>query len=223
MNTATATPWPPVPDGYLEDSMGRLVPLDRIDPIDLQRNDLVNSFAAKARIVEAKITELKREFNDEVSAHVAIAAEEFGVKLGGERGNLNMPNYAGTAKFTRTFKPMMRVGEQILAAEEIMRNLINTWTDGSGPEVAALIERAFTANAKGNISVSRLLDLKRANIKGDEWKQAVDAIDKALYADGETVYYRVYERATPLDSYRQITLDLSAVVLPPTIRLTGLG
>ena len=49
---------PAIPDGYLEDSMGRLVPIDHIDAIDLQRNDLVNSIHAKCKAVEARIIDL---------------------------------------------------------------------------------------------------------------------------------------------------------------------
>ena len=207
---------PAIPDGYIEDHMARLIPINRIPPLDIQRNDLVNELTDQAIQHSAATVALKTRFRDDMAAHVSLAAETYQVNIGGGRGNLSQTNIAGTRKITRTLAARLGVGEQILAAEEIINNLLDKWTKTSGPELRALVNRAFARNDKGNLSVTRLIDLSHAEIEGPEWELAVKAIHDALFMDGEILYFRAYERENALDNWRQITLDLSSAVLETT-------
>ena len=50
-----------MPENYMKDAKGRLIPLDMIKPVDMQRNDLVLEIVGKARQVSDILAKFKAE------------------------------------------------------------------------------------------------------------------------------------------------------------------
>ncbi len=49
----------PIPDGFREDTRGRLVPLSQIAPIDQARDDLVQSLVRRAQELQADLAKFR--------------------------------------------------------------------------------------------------------------------------------------------------------------------
>jgi hypothetical protein len=209
----------PPPDGMLEDAKGRFVPVDKVRPHDLQRDQLVRDLVARCLAHGRDAADLKARLLDDIAAHVALVAEEYGVQFGGERGNVQLTSYDGRLKVERAIAERITVGEQIQAAEHLVRQILDEIQE---PTARAIVDRAFRRDRKtGELSAARLIDLIAVDIDDDRWRRAVQAIRDALQATGTATYFRAYWRPESTDTWRQIPIDFSAVTPQRTVSETA--
>ena len=86
---------------------------------------------------------------------------------------------------------------------------MNEWSEGSRPELKALIERAFNVDKEGNLNTSRILGLRRVEIQDSRWQNAMQAISESVQVVSSKAYVRLYERVGETDQYVPIALDVA--------------
>lgn len=203
----------PIPEGYWKDARGSLVPVDLIKPIDKQRDQLVREIVASAQTLSKLLTDFKgRSFGD-IEAFVDLSLQEYGTKLGGKKGNVTLATFDGQYKVLRANADNINFDERIQAAKELIDECVVEWSDGARPEIKAIIEHAFAVDKQGKISIGRVLNLRRLDIKDPRWIKAMDSISDSLQVIGSTSYIRIYERVGDSEKYVQIPLDMAAVRL----------
>ncbi|MFZ2470207.1 MAG: DUF3164 family protein [Parvibaculum sedimenti] len=200
----------PVPEGYMRDGRGALVPIARVKPIDMARNDLVLELFAKARHVSAEARDLKCRAFADIEAFVSLSAEQYEVRIGGKKGNVSLVSYDGRFKVTRQVQPISRVDERIHAAKALIDECILEWSEGSDASLVTLVNQAFQVDKQGNFSVGRLMMLRKANIDHPKWKRAMEAIADSIDTTQTASYVRFYERIGDTDKWRMIPLDIAA-------------
>jgi len=191
-----------IPEGYLRDARGALIPQETIKPIDLARNDLVLEIVGKARAVSEHLSEFKTK---------TFADIEYDAKLGGKKGNVGLVSFDGRYKVLRAVQESLTFDERLHAAKALIDECLAEWTQGARSEIRALIDNAFAVDKEGNISTGRILTLRRLEIKDAKWLQAMDALSDSIQVQCSTSYIRVYERIGDTDKYRQIPLDVAGV------------
>ena len=182
----TNTTTPAVPEGYLLNALGHLVPREQVREHDLLRDETVRALAEKALAINKALTDFKSSALTDIADLITISAERYNVKMGGEKGNVSVTTFDGRYKIQR-------------------------WGKGANPYIRTFADRAFRANSKGELKMSEVLDLLRYEIDDEEWAQAMQAIRDSIQAIGNAVYVRVYERIGQSEKYRPVTLDLAAV------------
>lgn len=198
-----------IPDGYLQDAQGRLVPLANIRPHELQRDQLVRDLVGRVLATQAQLAILKRDLLADVAAHIQLVAEGYGVQVSGTTGSLSLTSFDGRLKIERDQADRVQVGEQIQAAEALIREILDEILE---PTARAIVDRAFRRNRKtGELSVARLVDLVSVEIDDDRWRRAVQAIRDSLQAVGTVTYFRAYQRQSADEAWEQIPLDFSAI------------
>lgn len=206
MSTAT------IPKGYHQNAHGHLVPDDLIPEHDLLRDDLVHDLIKQFREINGSLATIKRSLHDDVSTYIDLLGEKYDVHLGGKKGNVTLVSYNGLLKVQRARAERVSVGPSILAAEQLISDLLTEWTSDARGELRVIIDRAFRRNKEGQLSVPRLIDLTKVEIKDERWKQACKAISDAMQEEETTTYFRAYERDSTEQSWRAISLDLASVV-----------
>ncbi|MCG9059453.1 DUF3164 family protein, partial [Laribacter hongkongensis] len=63
-----------IPEGYKRDARGSLIPVDRIKPIDLARDELVREIVARAKGVNECLAEFKARSFEDIGAFVELSA-----------------------------------------------------------------------------------------------------------------------------------------------------
>lgn len=209
------TPRKQIPAGYFEDSQGRLVPESMVRPHELQRDTLVRDLVERIEAARGQMALLKRDLLADVAAHIQIVAEEYDVKCTGRAGNVTLVSYDGRMKIERDVAERTQIGEQVQAAEELIREILD---EIENPAAKAIVDRAFRRNRKtGELSTARLIDLVSVEIDDERWERAVRAIRDAIQSVGSVVYFRAYRRAEPDQPWQMIPLDFSAIPpAPPT-------
>ncbi|WP_369951951.1 DUF3164 family protein [Ralstonia syzygii] len=200
-----------IPAGYWQDAEGRLIPENMVKPIDQAREDVVRELLGKAKSVAAILAEFKTKAFGDVDAFVNLSAEEYGVKLGGKKGNVTLLSFDGRFKIVRQVQEHLVFDERLQAAKQLIDECIQTWAVGSRDEIKALINDAFQVSKEGKINTSRVLGLKRLNINDEKWLRAMQAIADSVRVAGSKPYVRFYERIGDSDQYQAISLDIAAV------------
>jgi hypothetical protein len=197
-----------VPEGYLKDPQGRLVPVDMIKEIDVARNDLVKEIVAGAEAAAATLQAFKLAAMNDVAAFVELSAEKYDAKLGGVKGNVTLTSYDGEHKIQLAVAEHLVFSEQLQAAKALIDECLHDWTKDSRSEIRVLINDAFQVDKEGNISTNRVLGLRRLDISDAKWQKAMQAISDSLQVAGSKSYLRIYRRHGD-GNYSLVNLDVA--------------
>ena len=200
-----------IPAGYWRDGEGRLIPENMVKPIDKARDDLVRELVGKAKAASAILADFKTKAFGDIGAFVEMSGEQYGVKLGGVKGNVTLLSFDGRFKIVRQIQEHLVFDERLQAAKQLIDECIQTWSEGSRDEIKALINDAFQVNKEGKINTARVLGLKRLNISNEKWLRAMQAIADSVQVAGSKPYIRIYERIGDTDQYQPISLDVAGV------------
>ncbi len=198
-----------IPEGCMQDSKGRWVPVETISDIDLLRDQLVKEVTAKARELQQAMRDFKMNTLGDVEAFIDLSAEKYGVSIGGKKGNVTLVSFDGRYKLQRAIQDSISFDERLQAAKELIDQCIHRWAEGSAAEIRALVDHAFQVDKEGNISTGRILGLRRLSIDDEQWKQAMTAIADSIQITGSQTYIRLYERVGMADQWQAIPLDIA--------------
>lgn len=196
---------------YMTDGQGRLVHKDNVKEIDKARDDMVRRIVEKAQLLQDEMAKFKDVAMSEIDAFVDMSAADYGVTLGGKKGNLNLFSYDGKYKIQVQVAEYVVPDERLNAAKALIDKLLNSWTQGSRSEVKTIINDAFAVDQEGKFNLRRILGLRRLEIRDPDWKEAMDAISDSLQVIGSKRYMRVYERVGNQDQPKPISLDFAAL------------
>lgn len=200
-----------IPEGCRRDDQGRYVPEALIKPTDLLRDELVCEIVEKARPLRQQLIDFKRDSLGDIRTLVELAAEKHNVTLGGRKGNISLLSFDGRLKVVLKNQSHISFNESIEAAKALIDECLARWTEGSRPEIKALVERAFHTNRNGQLRTSEILGLKNLDIEDEQWQQAMVALMESITVSGSTSYINIYERVGETDQWRHLSLDLAAV------------
>lgn len=200
-----------IPEGYLPNSKGHLVPIAAIEPVDMTRHELVSELIDKARDLQQQMLDFKLAVMGDIAAFIDLSAEKYDVEIGGKKGNVSLISFDGKFKIQRAIQENISFDERLQAAKELIDGCIHRWSEGSGPELKVLVDDAFQVDKEGQISTGRVLGLRRHNIDDADWLQAMDAIADSIQVTGSKSYVRFYERTGEDQKWQPITLDIAAL------------
>lgn len=199
-----------LPTGYRLKHDGSLVPESTIKPIDLARDQIVNEIVAKAKGLSTAISQFKGETFADVQAFIEMSAEQYGAKIGGQKGNVTLMSFDGKHKIQRAVAESITFDERLQVAKNLIDECIHTWSEGANVNIQALVNNAFQVDKEGNISIGRVLGLRSLDIKDDKWQKAMQAISDAIQVVGSKSYMRVYERVGNAERWAPIALDVAS-------------
>lgn len=200
---------PVVPDGYMMNAKGHLIPVDKVKPVDKLRDEQVRMMMRHAKALNEDMQRKKimlfAAFND----FITLSAQEYDVQIGGKKGNTTLLSYDGKFKIQLAVSENIVFDERLQVAKSLIDECLTEWTQGSNDNIKALINQAFQVDKEGKISTHRVLSLRSLDINDDKWLRAMEAISDAVQVTDTKEYIRFYERDDETGAYRQIALDFS--------------
>lgn len=207
MNTTS-----PLPGKFRANAKGHWVPEAEVKDIDKLRDDTVQAIVRHAQGVQMQLKAFKTQAFADITTFMQLSAEQYGVKWGGEKGNVSLISYDGKYKVLLAVADRIAFGEQLHIAKQLIDECIHAWTDGSNSKIQALIEHAFQTDKQGKINTARVLSLMSLKMDGDEkWSRAMDALKDSIQTVSSSKYIRLYERVGQSDQYEQISLDIAGL------------
>lgn len=195
----------PPNDGGMLDARGRWVPDRLIRPIDRARHELVEQLAAKAKAKAEADARFEREMHEEIAAFVSLSAGEYGVTVGGKKGNVTLHSFDGRYRIVRAQQDYLQFDERLQVAKELVDACVHEWMPGATDELRTLVQHAFQVDKTGRVSTERVLSLRKIGIQHERWSQAMAAISDSIQVAHSKSFVRVYERIEGTDEYRPIT------------------
>ena len=200
-----------IPEGYLKNAAGHLVPRANVREQDLLRDEVARNLASLGAILNQQLAAYKKQALADVADVVRIAAEKYGVDLGGKKGNVTLTSFDGRYKVQRSVAELIQFTEEIEAAKALINACIARWSEGANDNIRVIVDRAFRTDTKGQLKTSAIMELMRLDIEDEQWKLAMEAIRDSIQTNGTATYIRLYERIGDSDQYKAIPLDLAAV------------
>ena len=195
---------------YLRDAKGSLVPIEAVKPTDLLMDESVRAILADAREVSAAIAAFKARTYERVGALQALLAQEYDTRIGGTKGNITLVTFDGCEKTQVQVSDQLEFGPELQAAKTLIDECLTEWSNGSGVELRALVNRVFQVNKEGQINRAELFMLLRVQIEDGRWQRAMEAINDSIRVIGSRQYVRFYDRPAPDAGWRAVTIDLAA-------------
>ncbi|WP_225422495.1 DUF3164 family protein [Pseudomonas huaxiensis] len=200
-----------IPAGFVMNAAGHLVPEHQVREHDKLRDGVARDLGNAAERISASLAEFKKQALADIADLIAVSSDRYGVKLGGQKGNVSITTYDGEYKIERAYADRIVFTEEILAARELINNCISTWSEGANNHLRVLVDRAFRANKQGQLMVKDVLSLLRVDIDDPVWRTAMQALKDSIQVNGTAVYIRVYKRHDNTDQYVPINLTLAGV------------
>ncbi|MBY2950484.1 DUF3164 family protein [Rhizobium leguminosarum] len=194
---------------YMNDAKGNLVPAENVRAEDKLQDETVRKIMGFARDLSAQIARFRSHTVADLGSFDSLLEQEYGTKIGGQKGNRTYQTIDGRQKVQVQVSDQISFGPQLQTAKTLIDECIMEWSEGSRDEIRALVMRAFNTEKEGQINKSDLFMLLRLDIRDQRWLSAMDAIRNSITVTGSKEYVRFYERDTPKDEWRPITIDLA--------------
>ena len=199
-----------IPAGYWQDASGSLIPESKIKDIDKLRHQVVTDLCLMAEKSRDGLADFKARAMQEVAALVSTSMEQYGVKAGGEKGNVTLISFDGRYKLVRSMQDKLTFGEQLMAAKALIDECVHEWAHNADDNIKVLVNHAFQTDKEGKINTGRVLGLRQLKITDPDWLTAMQAITDSIKVASTKPYIRFYERNAQ-GGYDPINLDLAAV------------
>ena len=204
------TPETTIPPGYWQDASGNLVPESKVREIDKLRTEIVTDLCREAEEHSRRLRQFKLHAMAEVAAFVSISLDQYGVKQGGDKGNVTLLSFDGRYKLVRQIQDRISFGEQLMAAKALIDECVHDWSAGASDNIRALVNHAFQTDKEGKINTGRVLGLRRLEIRDPKWLSAMEAIADSIQTVGSKPYVRFYKRTDATGAYLPISLDVAS-------------
>lgn len=199
-----------IPEGYLMNAKGHLIPETAVKEIDKIRDELVKKLVATAKELNKTMKSTKEQLFGEFESFVELSAQEYDTKVGGEKGNTSLISFDGKHKVQLAVSDNLVFDERLQVAKSLIDECLHEWTADSNDNIKAIINNAFQVDKEGKINTRRVLGLRSLQISDEKWLKAMNAISDATQVVSSKEYIRVYERDDE-GKYQQISLDFSNV------------
>lgn len=208
-----------IPDGRVEvngvvhmvNGKGALEPVSLIKPQHLLEDETVRKICGFGIGLSEQIARFKEHTFDDISAFEAILGQEYGITIGGKKGNKTLMSYDALYKVTVSVADRIDFGPELQVAKELIDECLNEWAQGSRDEIRTIVTRAFNTDKAGQINRAEIFMLLRLDIADKRWKCAMAAIRDAIRVVGTKTYVRAYQRDSFDAPWQSIPLDAAKV------------
>lgn len=193
------------------DDRRSFVPIDAVKPQHKLEDETVRNVFGHAEALSAQVARFFIHTLEDLDAFDALLAQEYKVTRGGKKGNRTYTSYDGLRKIQVQVADKITFGPEL----QIAKAKIDEWLIGqianTSDDLRAFVMRAFDVDKEGKVNQAELLRLRRLDIDGPIWAEAMRAIADAIRPLGTKQYIRFYRRAEPEGRWQAVTIDLAQV------------
>lgn len=199
-------------EAYMVNALGHHVPLDKVRPVDLLQDEMVQKIHMEAEVLTDQLRRFKENAFSEIKAFLDNLALNYNVAKGGSKGGVTLTSYDGLTKIIVATQDFISFGAELIVAKDIVDECLREWSEASQSEnLRAVVEQAFEVNKNNRLNIQSILQLKRIDIADERWKKAMKAIDDSIHVERSKRYIRIYKRPSIDREFKAVLLDLAKV------------
>ncbi len=210
-----------IPDGYMLDPKGRLVPASMVKEHEQLEDDVVRKVLGYADELSAQIGRFKGHTFDDVATFLDLLAEKYGAPKRGVsgKGNTTLSTYDGQARIQIQVQDHLSFGPGLQTAKTLIDECLRAWSADARPELRAIVTEAFRTDKEGQVSREALFSLLRMEIEDEGWQRAMAALRDSIRVEGSKTYIRL-QRKGPDGKWTTVSIDLASAVVPEGMAAT---
>mgnify|MGYP001766052375 CR=1 FL=1 len=193
----------------MRDATGGYRPVALIKPTDKLIDEQVRKIFGFAGALSEQVSRFKGHTFDDLGELDALLEQEYGLTVGGKKGNKSYLSFDGLMKVEIRVSDLMTFGPELQIAKALIDECLNEWSAESRPEIRAIVTRAFNTDKEGQINRAEVFMLLRLEIEDARWQQAMRAIRDAIRVIGSKTYMRFSMRAAFDAPWQTVTIDLA--------------
>ncbi|MBW4708652.1 DUF3164 family protein [Roseobacter sp. YSTF-M11] len=193
----------------MNDAKGGLVPLDMVKAQHQLEDETVRKIIGYWIALSEQVSRQKAHVIDDIDGFEEILAQEYGLTVGGRKGNKSLMSYDGLYKVEVRINDFIDFGPELQIAKELVDACLNEWSEDARPEIRAVITNAFHTDKAGMVNRAEIIKLTRLPIEDARWKRAMDAIRDAQRVVGSKTYIRCYRRDRFDATWKSVTIDMA--------------
>ena len=183
-----------VPEGYMKDRKGRLVPVEQVSEYDREMDAFVRARVAEAKVKSQDMADFKRGSFGDCYAWLELSSEKFGRKPGGIKGNVTFSTFDGSQQIKIAVQDRLAFGPELQVAKDMIDECLKAWSKGADEKLLTFVNDAFDVDKEGKLNTGRIISLRQLNIQDELWQQAMDALNKALVVSVTSTYINFKEQ-----------------------------
>lgn len=194
---------------HMLDSKGRAVPVANVKDADKLISQTVDKIHGFADELNGQVERFKGHTYDDVYTTVALLAEQYGVKRGGEKGNITLTSFDGLKRVRISIADQVAFGPQLQIAKQLVDQYIEEFRDRIPDEIMPLLTHAFHMEKPGVVNSDAVYGLQNLKIEHPIWEKAMRAITDCRVLIGSKSYVVIERRADYGAAWKQITINLA--------------
>lgn len=212
MTSKTTTPEKiEIPEGFVKSRDGSIIHKTQVKDIDKQRDKVMMKIIKRGKQISGELATFKDETLNAVLDFADFSAKQYNAKMGGKKGSMTLFTFDGLYKIELAVSENRAFDERLQVAKSLIDECIQEWMKGSNQNIKALVQDAFKVDKQGQVSVERILGLRRLKIEDERWTNAMAAIADSIQITGSKRYVRLYELDEDTGEYVRISLDAASV------------
>jgi hypothetical protein len=194
---------------YWRNAEGGLTPHENMRAMDQLKDERIRKVMGHGIALSQQVSRfLSHTFRD-IGDLEDLIAQEYGVRLGGKKGNITLVTFDGLYKIEVRVARLIEFGPELRAAKALIDECLNEWAADSRAELRALVTQAFRTDGEGKISRSGIFGLLRLESDEPRWNEAMRAIREAIIVIGSKTYVRLWQRAHCDAGWSSVTINLA--------------
>lgn len=194
---------------YLTDPKGALVPIETIRAADLLIDEVIGSMFVRAEALAEQIAAFKARSFGDIYAAQEMLEQDYDTKVGGPKGNIQLVSFDGTRKVELRVADNIDFGPELHAAKKLVDECLTEWAGESGPELRAIVNRAFQVDQTGKVRSAELFSILRLDIDDTRWKNAMRAVRDSIRVLGTKEYILFHRRQNARAGWEMVPLNVS--------------
>lgn len=194
-----------IPEGYLKDARGRLIPVESIPEQDKRRDALVALLTAEALELEELIATKRQRMNAAVDEYLDWLKSEKKVKRENWKGNVQLDSFDGSMRVDRRVNEVIAFSETLQMVKTEVDEWLKANMDGANDALKTVVLGAFNVDVKGRVNKQQILKLLRLEIKDAKWRKAMGLLRDAIHVQTSRQTTNFYVRGEN-GAFRQVVL-----------------
>ena len=207
----------PMPDGvvevhgnkYMPDGTGALRAVETIKASKLLCDGMVRREFGFALALADQLARFKGHLMTNLGSFDALMAQEYGVTIGGKKGNRTYTSFDGLWKIEVRIQDRIAYSSELQQAKALFDECLNEQAAGAPPLLRSIVTNAFDTDKEGQINRTNIHVLLNTEDDDPRWKRGQEAIRDAMYVIGAKEYVRFSMRDSCRDAFRSLTIDLA--------------
>lgn len=195
---------------YMPDGVGKLTALESIPAAKKLRDEMVRREFGYALALSDQISRFRGHVITNLEEFDALMAQEYGVRIGGEKGNRTYTSFDGLWKIEVKVQPRIAFGPEMAAAKALFDECMREWAEDTPAELRSIVTNAFDVDREGAINRTNVHILLNVESEDPRFREGQRALRDAMYVISSKEYVRFSRRASHRDKFVSVTIDLAS-------------